>query len=54
MSTSRDFSWREVVEKADGPERHKESLYPNVYEFTGGRTRRDSGPTKGIYEGTGT
>lgn len=54
MTTSRDFSFREIVEKIDGPERHKESLYPIVYEFTGNRPRRDSGPTKGIYEGTGT
>lgn len=54
MTTSRDFSWREVVEKVDGDDRHKESLYPKVYYFTGGRDRRDSGPASGIYEGTST
>lgn len=54
MSTARDFSWREIVEKVDGPERHRESLYPYVYEFSGNNRRRDSGPAKGIYEGTST
>lgn len=44
-----DRSWREFVEKVDGEDRHKDSLYPVVYKVTGGREFRDSGPLKGIY-----
>jgi hypothetical protein len=48
---SRTFSWREVVEQADDKDRHRDSLYPEVYYFGNGAViRRDSGPTKGIYE----
>ena len=54
MSTSRDFSWREIVERNDEPNRHKNNLYPEVYFFSNKRPRRDSGPDSGIYEGTGT
>ena len=42
-------SWREIVEKADDKDRHQDSLYPIVYEFSDGITKRDSGPKKGIY-----
>jgi len=49
MTTSSTFSWREEVEKADGRDRHTESLYPVVYTFGGSVTKRDSGPQKGIY-----
>lgn len=48
--TTRTFSWREIVEKADGETRHIENLYPVVYEF-GDRRFRDSGPASGVYEG---
>ena len=34
-------SWRELVEKVDGPGRHRDSNYPVVYRFSGGRHRRD-------------
>lgn len=43
-------SWREIVEKADGPGRHEESLYPIVYNFSNGAKRKDSGPASGVYE----
>jgi hypothetical protein len=43
-------SWREIVEKADGPGRHEESLYPKVYTFSNGRTFKDSGPNSGVYD----
>lgn len=54
MSTSRNFDWREVVEKNDGPERHRDSLYPEAYRFAQIKPKRDTGPNSGIYEGTGT
>lgn len=54
MTTSRDFSFRELVEKIDGPDRHRDNLYPEVYQFSGGKPRRDSGPSSGIYQGTAT
>ena len=54
MTTFRQFSFREVVEKIDGPDRHRDNLYPIVYKWSSGLSRRDSGPTGGIYEGTGT
>ncbi len=54
MTTTRTFSFREVVEKLDGPDRHKDSLYPVVYTFSNNKTRRDSGPTGGVYQGTST
>lgn len=48
-TTTRD--WREIVEKVDGPDRHRDSLYPIVYTFGGGLRRfRDSGPQSGVYE----
>ena len=47
---STTFSWREEVEKIDGPNRHLESLYPVVYDFGEGVRKRDSGPKKGPYE----
>jgi len=50
MANSTTFSWREIVEKAEGPNFHKESLYPIVYIFSNGRVRRDTGPEQGIYE----
>ncbi len=43
------FSWREVVEQIDGPERHVQSLYPTVYTFSNQTTFRDSGPQGGPY-----
>jgi hypothetical protein len=49
-TTSRTFSWREVVEKIDDEDRHKNNLYPVVWKFSNGQVKRDSGPTKGIYE----
>ena len=49
MTTSTNLSWREIVEKADGKDRHIESLYPVVYTFGGSVDKRDSGPTKGVY-----
>ncbi len=50
MSSSTEFSWREVVEKADDADRHKDSLFPVVYIFNG-RKFRDSGPNGGVYAG---
>lgn len=44
-----DRSWREIVEKADDEDRHKDSLYPVVYKVSGSREFRDSGPLRGIY-----
>ena len=44
-------SWREIVEKFDDENRHRDSLYPVVYTFGSGRQFRDSGPTSGIYAG---
>ena len=49
MATQTTQSIREIVEKLDGPERHLDSLYPVVYEFSSGVTKRDSGPRKGVY-----
>ncbi len=49
MSTSSQFEWREVVEKADDDDRHVNNLYPVVYIFNG-RKFRDSGPESGVYE----
>ena len=46
----RVISFREWVEKIDGEDRHRDSLYPYVYEF-GTRKFRDTGPASGIYEG---
>lgn len=54
MTTTRDFSWREIVERNDDEDRHKDSLYPVVYKFSSGRKMRDSGPSSGVYEGTST
>lgn len=42
-------SWRELVEKYDDEDRHKDSLYPVVYHMSGGRDFRDSGPSGGFY-----
>lgn len=42
-------SFREIVEKIDGPSRHRDSLYPFVYHFSGNKSRRDSGPAGGPY-----
>lgn len=50
-TTTREFSWRDLVEKADGETRHLESLYPVVYYWSSGRKHRDSGPAAGVYEG---
>ena len=49
-TTTRD--WRELVENADNEQRHNDNLYPVVYTFRNGRQFRDSGPTKGVYEGS--
>ena len=50
MSSSSQFSWREIVEKADDDNRHIDSLYPVVYIMLSGRKFRDSGPESGVYE----
>ena len=50
MSSDSQFSWREIVEKADDDNRHIESLFPVVYLVSGGRKFRDSGPESGVYE----
>lgn len=47
--TTTTKSWREMVEKADDEDRHRESLYPVVYEFGGRVRKRDSGPNAGVY-----
>ena len=44
-TTTREFDWREVVEKLDDDNRHQESLYPVVYVFSNSVKRRDSGPS---------
>lgn len=49
-SSSRDF--RELVLKKDGPDFWDKSLYPEVYQWSNGRTFKDSGPEKGPYEET--
>ena len=49
-TTTSQRDWRELVLKADGPQFYPESLYPTVYAMSGGRTFRDSGPEKGVYE----
>ncbi len=51
MSSSTEFSWREIVEKADDDNRHQDSLFPVVYITSGGRKFRDSGPNGGVYAG---
>lgn len=51
MSNSTTRNWRELVEKVDGPDRHRDSLYPFVYFFSGHNNRRDSGPNSGVYAG---
>lgn len=48
-TTTTTREWREIVEKADGEDRHRDSLYPPVYFFSNGRVMRDSGPNSGIY-----
>jgi len=50
MTTSSQYSWREIVEAADDKDRHYESLHPVVYTFGGTVQKRDSGPTSGVYE----
>jgi len=50
MTTSSTKSWKELVEEADDENRHIDSLYPVVYKFSNGKVRRDSGPTKGVYD----
>lgn len=47
---SSEFSWREIVEKADDKNRNLDSLYPVVYRFGKGVIKRDSGPQKGVYD----
>lgn len=42
--TSSTRSFREIVEKLDDPNRHRDSLYPVVYVFSNNRQFRDSGP----------
>lgn len=54
MTTSRTVSWREFVEGIDDENRHRDSLYPVVYKFSGGVEKRDSGPKSGVYAGTST
>lgn len=49
MSTSSQMDWRELVEKADDDNRHRDSLYPIVYRFSSGKVMRDSGPNSGVY-----
>ena len=51
-TSSSTRNWREIVEKADDKQRHKDNLYPVVYIMQNGRKFRDSGPTKGVYEGS--
>ena len=43
------FSWREIVTEADDDNRDLDNLYPQVYFFTNGTVKRDSGPRKGVY-----
>lgn len=50
MANERTFNWRDIVEKADDQNRHRDSLYPVVYIFSSGAVRRDSGPDSGVYE----
>lgn len=50
MSESREISWLDLVQKAEGDDFWRESLYPVVYVTTGGRRFRDTGPESGIYE----
>ena len=49
MSTSSQMDWREMVERADNDDRHRDSLYPVVYIFSNGKVMRDSGPNSGVY-----
>lgn len=49
MTTMTTKQWRDIVEKHDDENRHRDSLYPIAYEFGDERTFRDSGPLKGIY-----
>jgi len=51
MTTATTRSWRELVEKVDDENRHRDSLYPYVYEFSNGEKKRDSGPNGGPYSG---
>ena len=50
-TTTRTFSWREFVEKIDGPDRHIESNYPVVYTFGGSVRKRDKGGNSILYDG---
>lgn len=54
MTTSSQVTWDELVRRAetkDGePDFDLDRLYPVVYFFGNGRTFRDSGPEKGIYQ----
>ena len=50
MTTETTINWRELVERVDDDNRHRDNLYPVVYIFSNGRMRRDSGPESGIYE----
>ena len=50
MST---FTLLDLVLRAEGrrlDEFYRDSLYPVAYEFSNGATKRDSGPTAGVYE----
>lgn len=46
---TRDINWREFVKRHDGESFDYESLFPIVYEWSNGRTFRDSGPTGAFY-----
>ena len=50
MSTSSTINWKQLVERVDNDDRHRDSLYPVVYVFSNNRVRRDSGPESGVYE----
>ncbi len=49
MSTDSQMTWREMVERADNDDRHRDSLYPVVYVMSNGKVFRDSGPNSGVY-----
>ncbi len=52
MPTTRNFSWREFVEKIDGPTRNFESNHPVVYRFGDTVLKRDKGNDSILYSPT--
>lgn len=49
LPATKEINWLALVERVDDDNRQQDSLYPVVYFFSMGKTKRDSGPDGGVY-----